>query len=202
MPPLDLAVISLLSVPQRRIPSGMQGFKKSVEEGGIRNYLAVKGPGVPSGVLDNTLLSITDILPTIADLAGVKSGHLPWDGISFANVLRSSGGPQSTQLSMQQEERVVFEMSPHCWAPDTVPELGPDRKVLRSQPLLDFDKGGVDGAGFKRCIGARYRDYKWLGETNKVYRYECFWSDSGRKAWISPSRVSVYKAAHSCPISS
>ena len=157
-----------ITLLQRRIPSGMQGFKKSVEEGGIRNYLAVKGPGVPSGVLDNTLLSITDILPTVADLAGVNSQHLPWDGISFANVLRS--GP-STQLSTQQAERVVIEMSPHCWSPDTVPELGADRKVLKSQPLLDFDKGGVDGTGFKRCIGVRYKDYKWLGESNKVYRY-------------------------------
>lgn len=40
------------------MPSGMQGFKKSAEEGGIRNFLAVKGPGVPAGVLDFTLTSI------------------------------------------------------------------------------------------------------------------------------------------------
>jgi arylsulfatase/uncharacterized sulfatase len=71
----------------------MQGFKKSVEEGGVRNYLAVKGPGVPSGVVDSTLLHITDILPTVADLAGVSGRHMPWDGVSFTNVLHppSSG---------------------------------------------------------------------------------------------------------------
>jgi hypothetical protein len=149
------------------MPSGMQGFKKSAEEGGIRNFLAVKGPGVPSGTLDFTLTSIQDILPTIADLASVNSDHLPWDGMSFANVLRSGG---STQLSTQQAERVVVEMSPHCWNPDSVPELGADRNIVRSQALLDYDKGGLDGKGFKRCLGLRYKNYKWLGESNRVYR--------------------------------
>lgn len=148
----------------------MQGFKKSVEEGGIRNYLAIKGPGVSAGVLDYSLLSITDILPTVADLAGVTnhSQHLPWDGLSFANLLKTGG---STPLSTQHAERVVAHMSPHCWSPDTVPELGPDRKVVRSQALLDFDKGGVEGKGFQRCLGLRYKDYKWLGESNRVYRW-------------------------------
>lgn len=156
---------------QRRIPSGMQGFKKSVQEGGIRNYLAVKGPGVPAGVLDNTLVSITDILPTLADLAGVSSPHLPWDGLSFANVLRSKAA--GTQLSTQQAERVVVEMSPHCWSPDTVPELGADRKLVRTQALLDYDRGGVEGKGFQRCLGLRHKEYKWLGESNRVFR--CAW---------------------------
>lgn len=149
------------------MPSGMQGFKKSVEEGGIRNYLAVKGPGIPAGVVDNTLLSITDILPTVADLAGVKSSHLPWDGMSFAHVLRSGG---KTQLSTQQADRVVVEMSPHCWSPDTVPELGSDRRVDKKQQLLDYDKGGLEGKGFQRCLGLRWKDYKWLGESNRVFR--------------------------------
>jgi hypothetical protein len=153
---------------QRRMPSGMQGFKKDVLEGGIRNYLAVKGPGVVSGVTDYALTSITDILPTIADLAGVHSPHLPWDGISFANVLKA--GP-STQLTTQQGERVVVEMSPHCWSPDTVPELGPDRKLDKEQVLLDYDKGGVEGKGFQKCLGLRYKDYKWVGETGRVYRW-------------------------------
>lgn len=24
--------------------------------------------------------------------------------------------------------------------------------------------------GFQRCVGVRYKNYKWLGRTNKVYR--------------------------------
>ena len=176
--PLPAFVLCALCL-QRRMPSGMQGFKKSVEEGGIRNYLAIKGPGVPAGVLDNTLVHITDILPTVADLAGVHSQHLPWDGISFANVLKSNSKP-SNQISKQQAERVVVEMSPHCWSPDMVPELGADRKVVRTQQLLDLDKGGVEGKGFQRCLGLRYKDYKWLGESNRVYRYA---TSGTRGAW-------------------
>lgn len=56
---------------QIRMPSGMQGYKRAVEEGGIRNYLAVKGPGLQAGVVDSTLVDITDVVPTIADIAGV-----------------------------------------------------------------------------------------------------------------------------------
>jgi arylsulfatase/uncharacterized sulfatase len=56
------------------MPSGMQGFKREVTEGGIRNWLAVKGPGVQAGVIDSTLLDITDVVPTVTDLAGVPEG--------------------------------------------------------------------------------------------------------------------------------
>jgi arylsulfatase A-like enzyme len=52
----------------------MQGYKRAVEEGGIRNWLAVQGPGVQGGVIDSTLLDITDVVPTVADLAGVPEG--------------------------------------------------------------------------------------------------------------------------------
>lgn len=90
--------------------------------------------------------------------------------MSLANVLHANS-PASTALSSQQAERVVVEMSPHCWSPDTVPELGPDRKVARSQPLLDFERGGLDGKGFQHCLGLRYKSYKWLGESNRVFRW-------------------------------
>ncbi|WIA37699.1 hypothetical protein OEZ86_014587 [Tetradesmus obliquus] len=82
-----------------RMPSGMQGSKAVVLEGGIRNFLAVQGPGVEAGVTDSTLLDVTDILPTLAELAakpgssssssssdGVDWSSI-WDGISFANLL-------------------------------------------------------------------------------------------------------------------
>jgi arylsulfatase A-like enzyme len=81
------------------MPSNMQGSKAVVLEGGIRNFLAVQGPGVEAGVTDSTLLDVSDILPTLADLEA-KSGsndsseigedwRSAWDGISFANLLTS-----------------------------------------------------------------------------------------------------------------
>ncbi len=48
----------------------MVGYKRDVTEGGVRNFLAVKGPGVAAGVVDSTLLDVVDIMPTVMDLAG------------------------------------------------------------------------------------------------------------------------------------
>jgi arylsulfatase A-like enzyme len=52
------------------MPSNMEGAKSLPYDGGIRNFLAVQGPGVQAGVVDSTLLGLVDILPTVADLAG------------------------------------------------------------------------------------------------------------------------------------
>jgi arylsulfatase A-like enzyme len=122
-----------------RMPSGMVGQKSMLFEGGIRNFLAVQGPGVPAGTTDSKLLSVTDILPTISDLASIRPGsiaHMAWDGISFMNRLAgettgsSAGSRRSSsssaamqQQQQQQEERMVFVMGPYCWDADTVPEL-------------------------------------------------------------------------------
>jgi hypothetical protein len=141
LPPALLLPLLLL---QRRIPSKMQGSKSLANEAGIRNFLAVSGPGVPGGVIDSSLLTLTDILPTMADLANVPDGtanHKPWDGMSFKNLLKPGSGSTavaaaSLQLtgrrgtalaSPKQFNRFVFALSPHCWDADAVPALGPDR---------------------------------------------------------------------------
>ncbi|KAF8072531.1 hypothetical protein HT031_000191 [Scenedesmus sp. PABB004] len=271
---------------QTRMPSRMQGFKHSVLEGGVRNFLAVQGPGVPAGVVDSTLVDIKDVLPTMAELAGLPANgtnHWPWDGLSFANLLVPEPEPEhepqpppppgaqlAPQEAMQQllaglldagepgsepggtgaappvspappgdgepggaaaplespapasgdagappdaspapgnataparsgrrgtalaspaqlERRLVF-LSAHCFDADAVPELGPDREVLRPQPLFDYDTGGMlhsvygkllpelllhhnaSAPGFEACIAVRQGDYKWVGATRTLYR--------------------------------
>jgi hypothetical protein len=71
-----------------------------------------------------------------------------------------------------------------CALPLTVSLLPHCRKVIKPQPLFDYDTGGINNElysylyndtgnatiGFERCIGVRYKEYKWLGRTNKVYR--------------------------------
>ena len=56
---------------QIRIPSNMRGFKKTVYEGGLRQYLLVRGPGVAGGKLDHTLVSSRDFVPPVVELAGI-----------------------------------------------------------------------------------------------------------------------------------
>jgi len=128
----------------------MLGGKSDITEGGIRNFLAVRGPGVPHGIVDSTLMDVTDVLPTIADIAGIEpasSTHLPWDGISFKNLMLPT--VQATQATRQagqvattsqgrtyrgtvlanadQLGRYLVTMSPSCWHANAVPDLSPNR---------------------------------------------------------------------------
>lgn len=128
-------------MPQKRIPSKMQGAKSLANEAGIRNFLAVSGPGVQGGVVDSTLLHLIDVLPTMADLADIPAdagSHKPWEGISFKNLLVPTGSPKTalattvsrrglSLANTKQTSRFVFALSPHCWDSDAVPMLGPDR---------------------------------------------------------------------------
>jgi hypothetical protein len=100
-PPNSLTLIRLAGpcMLQQRLPSGMQGHKNTFEsdgssgagmEGSLRNHLAVWGPGVPSGGVSNTLLSLADVLPTIAELAdATNTKHEPWvrTGITLSSCI-------------------------------------------------------------------------------------------------------------------
>jgi arylsulfatase A-like enzyme len=126
----------------------MLGGKSDIWEGGIRNFLAVRGPGVQQGVIDSTLMDVTDILPTIADIAGIDpaaSTHMPWDGFSFKNLVLPSR--RATQLLRRsanmisqgrthrgtslatpaQLGRYLVTLSPSCWHANVVPELSSNR---------------------------------------------------------------------------
>jgi hypothetical protein len=104
----------MLLLVQMRMPSGMVGDKNFIDpslgssgtEGALRNHLAIAGPGIPSGAVDNTLLSLADVLPTIAELSNTTGArHMPWSGLSFANLLKPKG-----KATQQQEERFMFTL--------------------------------------------------------------------------------------------
>lgn len=73
-----------------RYDGGMRGAKASVHEGGVRVPLFVRWPGViPAGRTVRALAAHIDLLPTIADLAGVPVPEgLVLDGLSLAPSLR------------------------------------------------------------------------------------------------------------------
>lgn len=76
--------------PGRNAP--LTGGKGTVSEGGLRVPFIVAGPGVAAGACSHVRVSATDLLPTFAELAGVKE-PLPKEveGGSFAAVLKSGG---------------------------------------------------------------------------------------------------------------
>ncbi len=68
----------------------VRGFKTDVFEGGIRLPLYVRWPErTQEGVQNNTILSVVDILPTLAELAGATApSNLP--GKSFAGIIKGT----------------------------------------------------------------------------------------------------------------
>jgi hypothetical protein len=101
---------------------------------------------VQAGVIDSTLLDVTDILPTIAGFAGAPpnaANHLPWDGVSFKNLLVPSAtaaaavaakGAATRRKSLlatkQQQDRVLVMLGPQCWSADAVPDLQSNRCIM------------------------------------------------------------------------
>lgn len=76
--------------PGRNLP--LSGGKGTVWEGGIRVPFLVAGPGVAAGACSHVRVSATDLLPTLAELAGSRE-PLPRsvEGGSFASLLRAGG---------------------------------------------------------------------------------------------------------------
>jgi arylsulfatase A-like enzyme len=167
-----------------RMPSKMAGFKEDALEGGVRQALYVRGPGVAPGRVDSRpLLHIKDVLPSLLELAtgraepppslgGLPAG--PWDGRSFVNLIRDAGGgggaaalPRPTDFQLSRAQ-VILE--PRCVGADFVPELDPaTRRVAKPQPLLDYDSGGAGGLGWARCLAVRQGEYKLA--RGRLYRF-------------------------------
>lgn len=68
---------------------GMKGRKGSTDEGGVRSPLLIRWPGtIPSGRQVKTIAGAIDLLPTLADLAGIEvASKQPLDGISLKDHL-------------------------------------------------------------------------------------------------------------------
>ena len=71
---------------------GMKGRKGSTDEGGVRSPLLVRWPGnIPAGIRISQIAGAIDLLPTLADLAGVRNtGTKPLDGITLKPLLTGS----------------------------------------------------------------------------------------------------------------
>lgn len=72
----------------------LKGYKRDVYEGGIRVPMIVKWPGVVKpGSKSDHISAFWDVMPTLADIAGVSVSH-KLDGISFLSSLTGKGKQQ------------------------------------------------------------------------------------------------------------
>jgi arylsulfatase A-like enzyme len=88
----------------RNANAPLQGGKGSVLEGGLRVPFLVRGPGVAAKVCSHVRASTADVLPTVAELAGITKWPAAVEGGSLAAVLRGRG---VGRVSRPREELVV-----------------------------------------------------------------------------------------------
>lgn len=92
--------------------------KGSVHEGGIREPMLVKWPGVtPPGSVSGEYLIIEDFFPTILEMAGIQQYETVQkvDGVSFVPLMKG--------LKPENRERPLFWHYPNDWGP-TGPGIG------------------------------------------------------------------------------
>jgi arylsulfatase A len=82
----------------------LRGGKGSVLEGGVRVPFVVRGPGIAAGACSHVRASACDLLPTLADLAGIAAWPTDVEGGSLAAVWRGGG---AGSVRRPREEFVV-----------------------------------------------------------------------------------------------
>jgi arylsulfatase A-like enzyme len=115
---------------------GMKGRKASTDEGGVRSPLLIRWPGnIKSGMLVPQIAGAIDLLPTLAELAGIKvASRKPLDGMSLKPLLLGET---------------------NAWPDRTLVTFWNGRLSLRTQQYR-FDAGG--GQGKKAAPGTSLFD--------------------------------------------
>ncbi len=147
---------------------GMRGKKGAVDEGGVRTMFFMRWTGhIPAGLKIDRIGGAIDLLPTLADLAGIPCATAnALDGISLKPLLLDQAG------SDQWPDRVIFSRSPNG-----------KHASVRTQ---DYRAGGPSGGlydlaqdlGQNNDISARLPDVhadlmakleRWQAEMNQLY---------------------------------
>jgi hypothetical protein len=83
---------------------GMKGRKGSTDEGGVRTPLFIKWPEkIAAGKSVEKVASVVDLLPTLADLAGIEYNiEKPLDGISLEQLLLEDNPNWSDRIIFNQ----------------------------------------------------------------------------------------------------
>jgi arylsulfatase A-like enzyme len=88
----------------------LAGGKGAVTEGGLRVPFLIRGPGIGANVCSRVPVTACDLLPTVAELAGVKAAvPVAVEGGSLVSVLRDGAGRGTVRRA---REELVFHF-PH-----------------------------------------------------------------------------------------
>lgn len=96
--------------------SPLSGYKFSATEGGLRVPLIIAWPGNPrlrAGAINDGLAHVTDILPTLTDLAGVPAHGSSWEGRAVEPLTGRSLVPtlEGAEGSVHGDAPIGYELS-------------------------------------------------------------------------------------------
>lgn len=96
--------------------SPLSGYKFTASEGGLRSPLIIAWPGNPklrAGTIKSGLAHVTDILPTLTDLAGVAGHGDSWNGQAVEPVSGRSLVPmlEGAEASVHGDTPIGYELS-------------------------------------------------------------------------------------------
>ena len=123
---------------------GMKGRKGSTDEGGVRSPLFIKWPAkIGAGKQVNSISAAIDLLPTLADLAGIEYSPLkPLDGLSLKSILLGdfSPAPQRMIFSHWRDKVSVrtqrFRLDNHGQLYDMVKDPGQNAPATADHPKI------------------------------------------------------------------
>ena len=130
----------------------LKAGKGSVYEGGIREPMLVKWPGVVTpGSVANQYTIIEDFFPTIIEMAGIKKYHSVQsiDGKSFLPLLKN--------MKMKNSERALVWHFPNKWIPEDGPGVNYHSAIRQGDWKLIYNikTGKKELYNLKTDIGER-----------------------------------------------
>ncbi|MBN1343258.1 MAG: arylsulfatase [Phycisphaerae bacterium] len=167
---------------------GMLGRKGSVQEGGVRSPLLIRWPGrVRKGVRIGQIASHIDLLPTLADLAGVSTARCKrLDGVSLRPLLegRTEGWPDrmifsawNKQVSVRTQQyradgRALYDMKADPGQRTNVVKLKPDVYGRLAEGMRKWQKEVIPAVAPDRPypVGHRERAMTVLPAQECVFR--------------------------------
>ncbi len=169
-----------LHAGQHRFPIG----KGAAFEEDVRVPLMVRGPGVPAGVVRSELVSMVDIVPTLADLGGANM-TIEVDGRSLVPLLHTTAPPaqgwRKAVLIEHWPQPSSFVTDPHPMAEPPDPgDLFLHRLLYGDQAATAYDRAAtVDTPDWTVLRTADYKYVRRVGNARELYdidqdRYELY----------------------------
>jgi arylsulfatase A-like enzyme len=123
---------------------GMKGRKGSPDEGGLRVPFLIRWPGhIPPGTRIPQIAGAIDLLPTLADLAGVPLiSEKPLDGISIKPLLFGTAGDWPNRMLLTYRNRAAtvrsqqYRLDPTGQLFDIARDPGQYRNIAADHPEL------------------------------------------------------------------